>query len=261
MIAAIENIGRFTLNSSGSLRNSLTFAVRVVIRLFNLRTYNSASRMVLINQLYFTSIQVLPLFLFVAVIFGSMVNGIVFQLIKNLGLADYLGPLLMGFIVTEIAPFVTVLLIALRSSSAINTEVSVMKVSRELNTLDMFNIDLIDYLFVPRILTGMLSMVLLSSLFSLVVLAVGFLVSSVVFGTSFDAYIDTLLTSASLLDMIVVLCKCATFGFFITFIPIHQGLTASQGLTSIPIAVLNGMVMVFLAIVVIEVLSLVIRFI
>jgi len=261
MIAAIENIGRFTLNSSGSLRNSLTFAVRVVIRLFNLRTYNSASRMVLINQLYFTSIQVLPLFLFVAVIFGSMVNGIVFQVIKNLGLTNYLGPLLMGFIVTEIAPFVTVLLIALRSSSAINTEVSVMKVSRELNTLDMFNIDLIDYLFVPRILNGMLSMVLLSSLFSLVVLAVGFLVSSVVFGTSFDAYIDTLLLSASLLDMTIVLIKCATFGFFITLIPIHQGLNASQELTSIPIAVLNGMVKVFLAIVVIEVLSLVIRFI
>lgn len=261
MITAMENIGRFTLNSSGSLRNSLTFAVRVVMRLLSPRIFNSASRTVLINQLYFTSIQVLPLFLFVAVIFGSMVDGIVFQVLKDLGLTDYLGPLLMGFIVTEIAPFVTVLLIALRSSSAINTEVSVMKVNRELHTLDMFNIDLIDYLFVPRILNGMLSVVLLSNLFSLVVIFVGFLVSSVVFGTSFDAYVDIIMTSADLQDLTVVLIKCATFGFFITFIPIHQGLTASQELTSIPIAVLNGMVKVFMAIVIIEVLSLVIRFI
>lgn len=261
MITAIENIGRFTLNSSGSLGNSLSFAVRVVLRLFNLRSYNSASRTVLISQLYFTSIQVLPLFLFVAVIFGSMVNGIVFQVLKDLGLTDYLGPLLMGFVVTEIAPFVTVLLIALRSSSAINTEVSVMKVNGELHTLDIFNIDLIDYLFVPRILTGMLSVVLLSNLFSLVVIAVGFLVSNVVFSTSFDAYVDILLTSADIMDMTILLFKCATFGFFITLIPIHQGLTASQELTSIPIAVLNGMVKVFMAIVVIEVLSLVIRFI
>ncbi len=261
MIAVIENIGRFTLDTSVSLRNTLTFAAQVVIRLLNLRTYNSASRMVFINQFYFTSVQILPLFLFVAVIFGSLVNGMAFQVIKNLGLNDYLGRLLMGFVVTEVAPFVTVLLIALRSSSAINTEIAVMKVSRELNTLDTFNIDLINYLFVPRILNGMLSMVLLSSLFSLVVLAIGLFVSSAVFGTSVDAYIDTLLQSASLLDIVIVLFKCATFGFFITLIPIRLGLNASRELTSIPVVVLGGMVKVFLSIVVIEVLSLIIRFI
>jgi phospholipid/cholesterol/gamma-HCH transport system permease protein len=261
MIAAIENIGRFTLNTSVSLRNTLTFAVRVVIRLFNLRTYNSASRMVFINQFYFTSVQILPLFLFVAVIFGSLVNGMAFQVIKNLGLNDYLGRLLMGFVVMEVAPFVTVLLIALRSSSAINTEIAVMKVNREFNTLDTFNIDLINYLFVPRILNGMLSMVLLSSVFSLVVLTIGLFLSGAIFSTSVDAYIETLIQSASLLDIVIVLFKCATFGFFIMLIPIHQGINASPELSSIPIAVLNGMVMVFLAIVVIEVLSSIVRFI
>ncbi len=261
MIAAIENIGRFTLDTSLSLRTTLTFAVQIIIRLFNLRTYDSASRMVFVNQFYFTSVQILPLFLFVAVIFGSLVNGMAFQVIKNLGLNDYLGRLLMGFAVTEVAPFVTVLLIALRSSSAINAEIAVMKVNRELHTLDTFNIDLINYLFVPRILNGMLSMVLLSSLFSLVVLTIGLVVSSVVFGTGVDAYIDTVLQAASLLDIVIVLFKCATFGFFITLIPIRLGLNASMELTSIPVVVLGGMVKVFLSIVVIEVLSLIIRFI
>ena len=261
MIAAIESIGRFTLNTSSSLGGTLTFAAQVILRMFEKRSYNSASRMVFINQIYFTAVQILPQFLFVAVIFGSLVNGMAFQVIKNLGLTEYLGHLLMGFIVTEISPFITVLLIALRSSSAINTEIAVMKVNRELNMLDTFNIDLINYLFVPRILNGMLSMVLLSSLFSLVVLAIGLFVSSAVFGTSVDAYIDTLLQSASLLDIVIVLFKCATFGFFITLIPIRLGLNASMELTSIPVVVLNGMVKVFLSIVVIEVLSLIIRFI
>lgn len=82
-----------------------------------------------------------------------------------------------------------------------------------------------------------------------------------IFGTSVDAYIGALLRSADLSDVIVVLIKCATFGFFITLIPIRLGLNASQELTSIPIAVLNGMVKVFLAIVVIEVLSSIVRFI
>jgi phospholipid/cholesterol/gamma-HCH transport system permease protein len=261
MTTFIGNIGRNTLDAGRALRNVLTFAAQILLRFFDRRSYNSASRMVFIHQFYFTAVQILPLFLVVAVIFGSLVNGMAFQVIKNLGLTDYLGRLLMGFVVTEIAPFVTVLLMALRSSSAINTEIAVMKVNHELHTLESFRIDLIDYLFVPRILNGMLSMVLLSSLFAMVVLAIGLLVSSVIFGTSVDAYIDTLLNSASLLDIIVVILKCATFGFFITLIPIRRGLNASQELTSIPIAVLNGMVMVFLAIMVIEVLSSIIRFI
>jgi phospholipid/cholesterol/gamma-HCH transport system permease protein len=94
-----------------------------------------------------------------------------------------------------------------------------------------------------------------------VILAIGLFVSSAVFGTSMDAYMDTLLQSTSMLDIVVVLFKCVTFGFFITLIPILRGLRASRELTSIPISVLNGMVQVFLAIVVIEVLSLSLRFI
>jgi phospholipid/cholesterol/gamma-HCH transport system permease protein len=262
MIAAIENVGQGAVNSLSSLWSTLSFAAQVFIRLFNRRTYNSASRMVFINQLYFTSVQILPLFLFVAVVFGSMVNGMAFQVIKNLGLADYLGRLLMGFVVTEVAPFITVLLIALRSSSAINAEIAVMKVNLELNTLENFNIDIIDYLFAPRVLCGVVSLVLLSSLFSLVVLGIGLFVSSAIFGMGVDAYVSMLLQSASLADIIIVLVKCATFGFFITLIPISRGFHASEKeLTSIPISVLNGMVRVFLSIVVIEVLSSIIRFI
>jgi hypothetical protein len=124
MIKAIGNIGKAAMHKTSSLRGTLAFAARVFLNPFDRRTYNSASRMVFIHQFYFTSVQILPLFLFVAVIFGSLINGMAFQVVKNLGLTDYLGRLLMGFVVTELSPFVTVLLIALRSSSAIDDPLS-----------------------------------------------------------------------------------------------------------------------------------------
>ncbi len=108
-MTAIGIMGRGVLETFLSLRSTMWFAAQVIIRLFEPRTYNSASRMVFINQFYFTSVQILPLFLFVAVIFGSLVNGMAFQVMKDLGLHDYLGRLLMGFVVTEVAPFMTVL--------------------------------------------------------------------------------------------------------------------------------------------------------
>ncbi|MFC1839918.1 MlaE family ABC transporter permease [Thermodesulfobacteriota bacterium] len=261
-VETIERIGKGACKNIRILRNTLFLALHIVTQLFKRKSYNNASWMVFIHQFYYTAIQVLPLFILMAVIFGTIVNGMVFQAIKNLGLTDYLGSLLMGFVVTEIAPFVTVLLIALRSSSAINAEIAVMKVNRELDTLDTFNIDPITYLLVPRILCGMLSMILLSSLFSILVLAIGLFVSSAIFGTGIDDYIGILLQSTSLQDIIITLLKCGTFGFFIILIPIRCGLNASEeDLTSIPVSVLTGMVRVFLAIVFIEVISSTIRFI
>lgn len=239
----------------------LAFSRQVISRLFCRNTYNSATRMVLINQIYFTAIQILPLFLFISVIFGSLLVGIVFQAIKSFGLVEYLGKILMGFVVTELSPFITVLLIALRSSSAINAEIAVMKYNKEFRTLEAFQIDVVNYLFVPRVISGILSVVLLSALFSISALLSGFLFLNVFFGMSIDVYAADLLNSAVFSDLVIMFMKCVTFGFFIALIPIRRGMMASDELTSIPVAVLNGMVKVFIAIVMIEVLSLIIRFI
>ena len=261
MVSVIENIGRVGLDTTNSLLDTLSFAGRVIMRIFDRETHNSATREVLLNQIYFTAVQILPLFLVGSIVFGTLLIGVVFQIITDLGLADYLGNILMGLLVIELAPLITALLIALRSGSAINAEIAVMKVNQELKTLEVFNIDVIDYLFVPRIINGVLSVSLLTSLFSVVVLISGLLFSNFIFGMSFDAYANVLLNSTNLADIILSIVKAAAFGFFITMIPIRSGLNATHELTSIPVSVLHGMVKVFIAILMIEVLSLILRMI
>lgn len=225
------------------------------------KTYNSATRTVLVSQIYFTAVQTLPLFLVGSILFGSLLIGVVFKMIMDLGLANYLGKILVGLLVIELAPLMTALLIALRSASAINAEIAVMKVNREMHTLEAFNIDIIDYLFIPRIVNGIVSVALLSSLFSMVVVISGLLFANLIFGMSAAVYADTLLESANSGDLILSVIKAATFGFFITLIPVRSGFAATDELTSVPITVLRGMVKVFIAILVIEVLSLLIRMI
>jgi phospholipid/cholesterol/gamma-HCH transport system permease protein len=255
----LENIGRLGVKTVKSFLDTISFAFKVIFRIFQYRSYNSAMRMVLINQIYFTSVQILPVFLIVSIVLGSLLIGIAFQLLKQLGLTDYFGNVLMGLIVTELSPFFTVLFITLRSASAINTEMAVMKVNGEMKTLETFRIDVINYLLLPRIINGVISLVLLSSLFSIVLMVSGILFSWLIFGMSTDVYINILLNSAKFFDMVIALIKCAVFGFFITLIPIRFGLRASREFTSIPIAVSGGMVNVFTAIIIIEVLSFLIK--
>jgi phospholipid/cholesterol/gamma-HCH transport system permease protein len=253
----LENLGRLEINTARSFTDTISFAFKVLYRMFEPRTYNSAMRTVLVSQIYFTSVQILPVFLLVSAVLGSVLIGIAFQLLKQLGLTDYIGNVLMGLIVTDLSPFFTVLFITLRSSSAINAEMAVMKVNGEIRTLETFRIDVINYLLIPRIINGVASLVLLSSLFSIVLMFSGILFSWIIFGMSADIYINILLNSTNFSDIIITLIKCAVFGFFITLIPIRFGLRASHEFTSIPIAVSRGMVNVFSAIIIIEVLSLI----
>jgi phospholipid/cholesterol/gamma-HCH transport system permease protein len=261
MATFIEHIGQVGMDMGDSFHDTLTFAGRVIMRMLDPKTYNSATRTVLVNQIYFTAVQILPLFLVGSILFGSLLIGVIFEIIMDLGLVNYLGKILVGLLVIELAPLVTALLIALRSGSAINAEIAVMKVNREMRTLEVFNIDVVDYLFIPRIVTGVVSVVLLSSLFSIVVIISGLLFSNIFLGMSASVYTGVLLDAADSGSLILSIIKAATFGFFITMIPIRSGFSATDELTSVPITVLRGMVKVFIAILIIEVLSLLIRMI
>ncbi|HNV56166.1 MAG TPA: ABC transporter permease [Smithellaceae bacterium] len=253
----LEKLGNQVVRMISGFAGTIAFSGKVFLRIFQQKTYSSAMREVLLNQLYFTSVQILPLFLIVSILFGSLFIGVVFTLLKELGLTQFIGHILMGLIVTELSPFLTVLLITLRSSAAINTEMAVMKVNQEIKTLEIFRIDIIDYLVMPRIINGIVSIVLLSSLFSIVLLVSGNLFSRMMFGMSSDVYSNLLLNSTDFSDIVIALFKCAVYGFFITLIPIRFGLRASRELTSIPVVVSQGMVNVFAAILMIEVLSLI----
>jgi phospholipid/cholesterol/gamma-HCH transport system permease protein len=259
MLSAVEYVGKAALGASRAWLDYFSLALKIFRKIFQRKSYSNTAVTVLINQIYFTAIQILPLFLTVATIIGFLLIGIFVQILQEMGLAEYLGRIIMGFVVTELAPFLTVLLLALRSSSAMNAEIATMKVNKELHTLEVFHIDIISYLFLPRVISGVVSVVLLSGIFSIVVLATGFVCSNLIFNMSLDAYANLLLNSAEISDILILLIKCSTFGFFITLIPIRSGLNATDDLTSIPVAVLNGMVKVFIAIIVIEVLTLTAR--
>jgi phospholipid/cholesterol/gamma-HCH transport system permease protein len=136
---------------------------------------------------------------------------------------------------------------------------AVMKVNKEMSALETFRIDVINYLLVPRVINGVISIVLLSTFFSIVLLGSGILFSRIIFGMSIDVYSNTLLNSANFSDIVIALVKSIVFGFFIILIPIRFGLQASHELTSIPVVVSRGMVNVFAAVLTIEVLSLIIK--
>ncbi|MEA3227830.1 MAG: ABC transporter permease [Campylobacterota bacterium] len=258
-IKFIENVGETTISIFDSVYEALQFTFICLIHMLNPRSYNPAMRMVLIKQIYFTAVTIIPLFIIMASIFGSIIIGIVIVIATEYALQDKIGSIIVTFVINEFSPFFTALLISLRSGTAVNTEIAVMSVNKELNTLKEYNIDLIDYLFLPRIISGVVSVTFLSILFALIMLSSGYIVTLFYLNMDFHTYKYLLLNAIEIKDLVVLLLKSIAFGFVIMLIPIYSGFKTGNSYTAIPISVLNGMVKLFIAIFFIEVLALLLQ--
>jgi len=255
----IETLGVGTIQKYNDILNFLSFVSKCLKNIFSGSFLNRAVFDVLVIQIYFTAYELLTLFIFLSVVYGSIFIGIVLQTVKSLGLVQYLGDIIMGLVVLEMAPLITVFLLALRSSSAVNAEIAVMKVNKEINALESFGIDPVKYLFVPRIISFILSVTILSAVFSIVVLFSGFVFSKIIFGMSAGIYASLIARSVTATDLLVMLFKSLTFGFLISVIPLYHGWRTKQSVTAIPVSVLKGMMSVFMSIILVEMLSLAAR--
>ena len=258
LIKFIEGVGETTINMLSSFYEALKFTSICFFHMINPRSYNPAMRIVLTKQIYFTAIQIIPLFIMMAVFFGSIIIGVVILLAAEYKLQGEIGSIIITFAVDEFSPFFTALLISLRSGTAINTEIAVMKVNNELNTLNEYKINIIDYLFLPRIIGGVVSVVSLSILFTFIMLGSGYVITLFYMNMDFHTYKYLLISAIEVKDVLTLLFKSIAFGFVVILIPIYSGLKTARSYTAIPISVLNGMVKLFVAIFLIEVLSLII---
>ena len=133
----IEQFGSKAVSTFKNVSGFCRFSLKCLREFLQGSFFNRAAFDVLVMQIFFTAYQLLNFFVVLSAVFGSIFIGIVFQTVKSFGLVQYLGNIVMGVVVLEFSPLITVVLLALRSSSAVNSEIAVMKVNREIDALDV----------------------------------------------------------------------------------------------------------------------------
>ncbi len=257
MFERFVKLGLDTIYLVQELIAFIYFLNRTIVAIFSFKTYNVAMLNVLIKQIYFTSVQMFGLFFFLSLIIGTLVVSLLILAGHTLGVSEVNNRFLTYFIAVELAPLFTVLLISLRSGSAINTEIAVMRVSNEVEMLECYGIDVIGYLVVPRVISGGVSVLVLSMLFVLVSFVGGYFFGLLYGAIHFTYYFLLWMNSFELFELYIMVFKSVMFGFVSMVIPIYSGLGLSvKSYTAIPISVMRGMVKLSVAIILIEVLSL-----
>ncbi len=239
----------------------LHFGALALVMAFSPATYDRDNRVVTANQIYFTAWQVLPWFTLLSALLGMVLIRIVVVTAASYGLSQYALEMVVRVLVLELVPLTAALFVALRSGSAINTEVTLMHIHGHFDDMRRAGVDPLRRELVPRVIGSAVSVLALASVSGAVALLFAYIG---VYGFSpwgFDGFTRTFGHIFDLQVTMGLALKLLLFGLAVAVIPISASLEAPREVRLAPVAVLRGMVRLFLVLVLIEGASLMIKYI
>lgn len=151
------------------------------------------------------------------------------QLVSGL-VPDYmLGTFVRDSNIYEFSPTITCLVLAGKVGSSIASEMGTMKVTEQIDALEIMGINSANYLVLPKILAGVLTIPLLV-VYAMVLSIIGGAISGVMGDIiSVDEYVRGLRTDFVPFSVWFALIKATTFAFLITSISSYHGYRTEGG--------------------------------
>jgi phospholipid/cholesterol/gamma-HCH transport system permease protein len=158
-------------------------------------------------------------------------------------------------IVREIGPVITGLICAGKIGSGIGAEIGSMKVTEQIDAMEVSATNPFKYLVVTRITATSLMIPLLIIYSDTVALIGGFTALNILNGQSIQLYFSTVFSALSFADVIPSTVKTIFFGFAIGLVGTHQGYTASRGTASVGVAANVSVVYSSLLVIIIDMIA------
>ena len=245
-----------------SWRRILRFAGFATAALISPSTYQPATRELAVRQIYYTACQILPGYLLFSGLLSLVVIEIVLGAAGRYGLAQYSLELVLRVLVLEVLPLLTALFVALRSGAAIGAEIALMTVNGELQDSEEAGQSPLHGELVPRIAGAALSVASLTTLSCALATWLGYVSMYGFSAWGLDEFSEVIARVFVPQILAGLMLKCFVFGMVVALIPVATGLEAERGdLRSAPNAVLGGLVKLFFVIGVLQILSLVVKYI
>jgi phospholipid/cholesterol/gamma-HCH transport system permease protein len=145
-------------------------------------------------------------------------------------------------IVREIGPVITAIICAGKISSGIGAELGSMKVTEQIDAMEVSGANPMQYLVVTRILATTLMIPLLTLIGDVIGLFGGFLAVNIADHMSLALYFNKCLGSLTFTDLFPAVIKTVFFGFAVGFIGCYKGFNSNKGTESVGIAANSAVV-------------------
>ena len=166
----------------------------------------------------------------------------------NFGAGTAVGGVLALTLARELAPVLTAVILAGRVGSAFAAEIGTMKVTEQIDALQILKTDPIDYLVIPRVVACALMLPVLSLLSFITGMTGGLVIASNLYGISQTVFVDSAQNFLSIWDLVSAIIKAFVFGVLIAVIGSSWGLTTTGGAKGVGQSTTTAVVTALLAI-------------
>ncbi len=182
-----------------------------------------------LRQMQRVGVQSVPVIVLTAMFTGGVLALQTFTTLRRFHAEAYVGSLVALSMVRELSSVLGGLIVAGRSGSAMGAELGTMRVTEQIDALEVMATDPIHYLVVPRVWATTLMLPLLVMLGNGLGILGGYLVSVVLMGANPVSYVENTFQFMDVSDLTSGLIKAAVFGLLIAVIGCQKGFYTTGG--------------------------------
>ena len=231
--------------------NTTLFAMRFFKEIF---TTNFEFKEFL-KQCYVIGCKSLPLVTITAFIMGLVLTIQARPEMARFGAESWIPGMVSLSLIREIAPVITALICAGKISSGIGAELGSMKVTEQIDAMEVSAINPYRFLVVTRILASILMIPILVFYADFIGIIGGFIGINMHNKVSLILYFSDSFRNVEFLDIFPATIKTFFFGYFIGMIGCYKGFNASSGTESVGKAANSAVVSASLAIFIIDLIA------
>jgi phospholipid/cholesterol/gamma-HCH transport system permease protein len=213
----VENILLYT----GSIAILLAHSIKGI--------FNKKISRNLFLQMEQIGVNSLPLVSIISTFTGMVMVMETVKTLSKFGGEIFAGGLVSVSMIRELGPVIVALVVAGRIGASISAEIGSMKITEQIDALEISAVDPIEYLVSPRLLASMIMMPFLTLIAVFLSIMGGFIVAVFIVHLSAIGYMHQSLSFITVKDVIVSIIKSFVFGILIITASCMEGLRTTGG--------------------------------
>ena len=209
----------------------------------------------LVRQSYRIGYQSMPLVGITGFIMGVVLTLQSRPTLIEFGAESWMPSMVGLSIVREIGPVITALICAGKVGSSIGAELGSMKVTEQIDAMEVSGTNPFKYLVVTRVVAATLMLPVLVVLADVISLCGSFLVENVKGGVGWTLYFNQVFASLAFGDIIPSVGKSFFFGFAIGLVGCYQGYCSEKGTEGVGAAANTAVVMASMLVFILDFLA------
>lgn len=200
------------------------------------------------QQLAFVGTDSLPIVILTGISIGMVFSLQVTGLFQRYGATSVVGAAVGVAIVRELAPLFTGVVVAGRIGAAITAELGSMKVTEQINALTAMAVSPLRYLAVPRVLSCMIMVPLLTVISIVVGVFGGMIIAVYVKGVIMGMFFDSIRDFLGPIDLLKSMFKSCIFGLIVSLVSCYKGINTGEGAQGVGISTTGAVVVSLISI-------------